>query len=184
MAGPPSQRAHPRARLPAAFVSKRGEVGYFSLPARLVEPRTTTCRAYASKRVNTGGYKVLCRWLGTDPTDRHDAHRHRRHGRDQRAGAVRREQGDPGVAVLEDRRLRRHWRRLAVLYVSNRQTTSGLQYDPRWDAVVEGYFPSAVTKANDPDGRADQIEHALTPVASRLEELGYTARINRSPNGA
>ena len=68
--------------------------------------------------------------------------------------------------------------------VSNRQTTSGLQYDPRWDAVVEGYFLSAVTKANDPDGRADQIEHALTPVASRLEELGYTARINRSPNGA
>ena len=41
----------------AAFVAKRGEIGYFSLPARLVEPRTTTYRAYASKRVNIGGYK-------------------------------------------------------------------------------------------------------------------------------
>jgi hypothetical protein len=164
----------------ASFVAKRGEVGYFSLPAQLVEPRTTTYRAYASKRVNVGGYKF--RVGGSAPI--------------QQTAMTPIDSGT--MLVTSDRVLfvgtkaTREWLFSKIvgyddsggatlfINVSNRQKTSGIQYDPKWDAVVEGYFLSAVTKATDPDSWADQIEQALAPVASRLHELGYGVSVLRT----
>ena len=164
----------------ADFVAKRGEAGYFSLPARLVEPRTSTYRAYTSKRVNLGGFKF--RVGGSAPVQR------------TAMAAI-----DEGTMIVTSQRVlfvggkaTREWLFSKVvgyddsdpscllINVSNRQKTSGLSYDAQWDKVVEAYFLSAVTKATDPDHWAEQIQESFAPVASRLSELGYEASLARS----
>jgi hypothetical protein len=167
----------------ADFVAKRGESGFFSLPARLVEPRSSTYRAYASKRVNLGGFKF--RVGGSAPVQR------------TAMTAI-----DEGTMIVTSQRVlfvggkaTREWLFSKVvgyddsdpscllINVSNRQKTSGLAYDARWDKVVEAYFLSAVTKATDPDDWTDQIQAALAPVASRLSALGYDVYLSLSREG-
>jgi hypothetical protein len=164
----------------AEFIAKRDEVGYFSLPARLVEPRTTTYRGFASKPVNLGGFKF--RVGGSAPVRRTEM------------TAV-----DEGTMVVTSQRVlfvgnkaTREWLFAKVvgyddadpsclfINVTNRQKTSGVGYEPRWDKVVEAYFVSAITQATDPDGWADQIEAALAPGQRLVRVAPICARTQRA----